>query len=155
VKPVTPGALPEVQALLETLYSLSGHYTLSGQHNYPNVKSRNSEFAAKYTGKMPAIFSSDLGHAKADDFDSYLARPDIVKEAIRQHQLGALVTLCWHAVPPTADEPVTFQQLPGSDPKKLTSVQGKLLDEQFKDVLTPGTALYQKCVPKSTPSPFS
>lgn len=144
IRPVTPGASPEAKALLETLYSISGHYTLTGQHNYPNVKSRNTEFATKYTGKAPAVFSSDLGHAKAGDADSYLARPDIVKEAIRQHQLGALVTLCWHAVPPTADEPITFQQLPGSDPKNLKSVQGKLLDEQFKDLLTPGTALYQK-----------
>ena len=143
-KPVTPGASVEAKALLETLYTISGHYTLTGQHNYPNIKSRNTEFATKYTGKVPAVFSSDLGHSKAGDADSYLARPDIVQEAIRQHQLGAVVTLCWHAVPPTADEPVTFQQLPNSDPKNLKSVQGKLLDEQFKDLLTPGTALYQK-----------
>jgi mannan endo-1,4-beta-mannosidase len=144
IKPVTPGAMPETRALLATLYAISGHYTLTGQHNYPATKDHNSEFAAKYTGRMPAIFSSDLGFAKAGDTDSYLARPDIVKEAIRQHQLGALVTLCWHAVPPTADEPVTFRPMPDSDPNHLTSVQGKLLDDQFKDLLTPGTALYKK-----------
>jgi mannan endo-1,4-beta-mannosidase len=67
-----------------------------------------------------------------------------VKEAIWQNALGSIVALCWHAVPPTADEPVTFRQLPGSDPNKLSSVQGKLLDAQFKDVLTPGTALYDR-----------
>ena len=144
IKPVTPQASPEVRALLEVLYAISGQHTLTGQHNYPNTKSRNSEFAAKYIGKTPAIFSTDWGHAKAGDSDSYLARPDIVQEAIRQHQLGSLVTICWHAVPPTADEPVTFRQLPNSDPKALSSVSGKLLDDQFKDVLTPGTALYQK-----------
>jgi mannan endo-1,4-beta-mannosidase len=88
------------------------------------------------------IFGSDWGHAKAGDSDSYLARPDIVQEAIRQHQRGSIVALCWHAVPPTANEPITFRQLPNSDPKALSSVQGKLLDEQFRDVLTPGTALY-------------
>jgi hypothetical protein len=142
IKPVTPQASPEARALLETLYALSGHYTLTGQHNYPNTKSHNSEFAAEYTGKIPAIFSSDWGHAVGGNSDSYLARPDIVQEAIRQHQRGALVTLCWHAVPPTADEPVTFRPLPGADPKMLKSVQGQLLDEQFKDLLTPGTALY-------------
>ena len=143
-KPVTPNASPEAAALLQFLYDISGKYTLTGQHNYPNTKSRNSQFAAKYIGKTPVIFGSDWGHAKAGDSDSYLARPDIVQEAIRQHQMGAIVALCWHAVPPTADEPITFRQLPGSDPKKLTSVQGRLLDEQFRDVLTPGTVLYER-----------
>ena len=143
-KPVTPQASPEATALLEMLYDISGKYLLTGQHNYPNTKNRNSEFAAKYTGKTPAIFSSDWGHAQDGNSDSYLARPDIVQEAIRQHRLGALVTICWHAVPPTGDEPTTFRPLPDSDPKVLKSVQGKLLDDQFKDVLTPGTALYNK-----------
>ena len=141
-KPVTPGASPEAVALLQLLYDISGNHILTGQHNYPNTKSRNSEFASRYIGKTPVIFGSDWGHAKAGDSDSYLARPDIVQEAIRQHERGSIVALCWHAVPPTANEPITFRQLPNSDPKALSSVQGKLLDEQFRDVLTPGTALY-------------
>ena len=144
IRPVTPQASPEARALLEVLYAISGKYTLTGQHNYPNTKSRNSQFAMRYIGRTPAVFSTDWGHAKAGDSDSYLARPDIVQEAIRQHKLGSLVTICWHAVPPTADEPVTFRQLPNSDPKALSSVSGRLLDDQFKDVLTPGTALHQK-----------
>jgi mannan endo-1,4-beta-mannosidase len=141
-KPVTPNASPEAAALLQLLYDISGKYTLTGQHNYPNTKSRNSQFASRYIGKTPVIFGSDWGQAKAGDSDSYLARPDIVQEAIREHQQGSIVALCWHAVPPTADEPVTFAKLPGSDPKMLRSVQGKLLDEQFQEVLTPGTPLY-------------
>ncbi len=141
-KPVTPRASPEAAALLQVLYDISGKYILTGQHNYPSVGARNSEFASKYIGKTPVIFGKDMGFAKAGDTDSYLARPDIVKEAIRQHQMGSLVALCWHAVPPTADEPVTFRPLPNSDPNLLKSVQGKLTDEQFRDVLTPGTALY-------------
>jgi hypothetical protein len=46
-------------------------------------------------------------------------------------------------VPPTTDEPTTFRPLPNSDPKMLASVSGHLLDGQFQDVLTPGTALYK------------
>jgi mannan endo-1,4-beta-mannosidase len=141
-RPVTPDASPEAVALLQALYRISGKYILTGQHNYPATGSRNSEFASRYIGKTPVIFGKDFGFAKAGDTDSYLARADIVKEAIREHRLGSLVALCWHAVPPTADEPVTFRPLPGSDPKSLRSVQGKLLDDQFKDLLTPGTALY-------------
>ena len=143
-KPVTPGASPEAKELLKFIYSISGKYTLTGQHNYPNAKSRNSEFALKYIGKTPVIFSSDFGFAKDGDKDAYHARPDIVAEAIKEHQSGSIIALMWHAVPPTADEPVTFQQQQGENsPGKLASVQGQLTDEQFKDLLTPGTALYK------------
>ena len=123
-KPVTPGASPEATALLQVLYDISGKYILTGQHNYPAVGARNSEFASKYIGKTPVIFGKDFGFAKAGDTDSYLARPDIVKEAIRQHQMGSLVALCWHAVPPTADEPVTFRPLAGADRRLSRASRG-------------------------------
>ncbi|MBN2011233.1 hypothetical protein JW960_17955 [candidate division KSB1 bacterium] len=144
VKSVTPHASPEAKALLELFYRISGNHILTGQHNYPNTRDRNSQFAAQYIGKTPIIWSTDMGFAKAGDTDSYLARPDIVEEAKRQHQLGSIVTICWHAVPPTADEPVTFRPQRGEKviPESLATVQGRLLDEQFRDVLTPGTALY-------------
>jgi mannan endo-1,4-beta-mannosidase len=142
--PVDPKAIPEAKALLEYIYSISGKQILSGQHNYPNVRDRNSQFAAQYIGKTPVVFSTDWGFADEHSTDSYLGRPDIVEEAIRQHHQGAIVTICWHAVPPTADEPVTFRAMPGSDPKALASVQGKILDEQFRDVLTPGTKLHAR-----------
>jgi len=143
-EPVTPHASPEAIALLEFTYSISGKYTLTGQHNYPATRDRNSQFATEYSGKTPAIWSTDMGFAEEGDTDSYLARPDIVKEAIRQHKKGAIITICWHAVPPTADEPVTFQPRGPFPPDSLASVQGQLLDEQFKDVLTPGTRLYER-----------
>jgi mannan endo-1,4-beta-mannosidase len=146
VKPATPNASPEARALLDLFYAISGKYTLTGQHNYPNTRDRNSQFAAKYIGKTPAIWSTDMGFAKDGDTDSYLARPDIVEEAKRQHRQGSLVTICWHAVPPTADEPVTFRPVPGraSKPESLATVQGRLLDRQFRDILTPGTPLYRR-----------
>lgn len=143
MNPVTKNASPEARALLKFFYSISGKYLLTGQHNYPNVKDRNTRFAADYIGKTPVVYSTDWGFAFDGNTDSYLARQDIVNEAIRQNKLGSVITLCWHAVPPTANEPVTFQPLPGYDSTKLASVQGRLLDQQFKDVLTPGTALYK------------
>jgi mannan endo-1,4-beta-mannosidase len=140
--PVTPNASPEAVALLAYLRSLTGHYILTGQHNYPMSGDRNSRYAADYIGKTPVIWSQDFGFSGGDDKDSYLARPAIVQEAVRQHRKGAIVTLCWHAVPPTADEPITFQPLPGADSTALASVQGRLLDRQFRDLLTPGTTLH-------------
>lgn len=143
-KPVTPNASPEATALLAYIQSLSGRHILSGQHNYPATGDRNSRFAADYIGKTPVVWSQDFGFAKDGDKDSYLARPAIIEEAIRQHRKGAIITLCWHAVPPTADEPITFQPLPDADSTALASVQGRLLDRQFQDILTPGTELHER-----------
>ena len=146
VEPSNPDATPEAKALLELFYKISGKYTLTGQHNFPNARDRNSRFYAGEVGKTPAIWSSDFGFAEDGDKDSYLARPDIVKEAIRQHKKGAIVNLCWHAVPPTVDEPVTFQPIPGVEvaPDKLASVQGQLTDEQYRELMTPGTPLRKR-----------
>jgi mannan endo-1,4-beta-mannosidase len=135
-------ATPEAKALLKLFYDISGQYLLTGQHNFPNVKDRNSVFATNFIGKPPAVWSTDMGFEREGNTDSYLARPDIVKEGIRQHQMGSIITICWHAVPPTAVEPVTFQPRTGADSSKLESVQGKLLNQQFKDLLTPGTIMY-------------
>ena len=144
ITPVTPNASPEARALLDLLVRISGKYTLTGQHNYPNTGDKNSQFAASYIGRTPVVWSSDFGFAKDGDTDSYLARPDIVEEAKRQHRLGSIITICWHAVPPTADEPVTFRPARrGTPPESLASVQGRLLDRQFQDLLTPGTELHK------------
>jgi len=145
IDPVTPNASPEAKALLKYIYSINGKYTLSGQHNFPASGEKNTLFAADYIGKTPVVWSQDFGFAADGDKDSYLARPAIIQEAIKQHQNGAIVTFCWHAVPPTANEPVTFQPLPGKDPAlPLASVQGRLSDKQFRDILTPGTDLYKQ-----------
>ncbi|HLO59759.1 MAG TPA: glycosyl hydrolase [Bacteroidales bacterium] len=141
-EPCNPDATPEAKALIHLYYQISGKYTLTGQHNYPNTKDQNTRFAAKYEGQTPVIWSSDMGFAKDGDYDSYLARPDIVREAIRQHKKGSIITLCWHAVPPTANEPVTFQPRRKVSADSLESVQGRLPDYQFRDLLTPGTAIY-------------
>jgi mannan endo-1,4-beta-mannosidase len=143
-EPVNPNASPEARALLDLFYRISGKYMLTGQHNYPNTKDQNSRFAAKYSGQTPAIWSTDMGFAKEGDKDSYLARPEIIKEAIRQHKKGSIITICWHAVPPTANEPVTFQTQGKGVPDSLASVQGRFSDAQFKEILTPGTGLYNK-----------
>ncbi len=142
--PVSSNASPEAKALLQLLYDLSGKYTLTGQHNYPRAVDTFSVSAAQYIGRTPVIWSMDMGFAKGSDKDSYLMRPINVKEAIKQNKAGAIVTICWHAVPPTADEPITFQPLPGADPQQLKSVQGRLTDQQFKDILTPGTELNKR-----------
>ena len=42
-QPVNPDATPAARALLHDLDTISGHATISGQHNYPNTVSRYSD----------------------------------------------------------------------------------------------------------------
>jgi mannan endo-1,4-beta-mannosidase len=133
-EPVNPHASPEARALLKYLYSISGRYTLAGQHNYPNTIARWTDRAYDLTGKYPALFGQDFGFSAGDDKDSILSRPAMIAEVERQYRNGAVVTLTWHAVRPTEDEPVSFRE----------SVQGHLTDFEWKELLTPGSHLYNR-----------
>jgi mannan endo-1,4-beta-mannosidase len=132
--PVNPQASPEARALLSYLYSISGRYILTGQHNYPNTIANWTDRAYDLTGKYPAVFGQDFGVQGGSDKDSTLARPALVEEAMRQYRNGAVVTFTWNAVRPTDDEPVTFRE----------SVQGHLSDFEWREVLTPGTHLFER-----------
>ena len=109
IKPVTPNASPEAAALLKYIQGISGRHTMTGQHNFPNTKDASTLRVAQLYGKIPAVFGQDFGFAAPGDKDAVAARPDIIAECKRQWTNGSIITLCWHAVPPTADEPVTFQ----------------------------------------------
>ena len=132
--PVNPDATPEARALLHLLDDVSGKAILSGEHNYPNTISRYSDRVLELTGKFPTIFGQDFGFAGNNDKDSTLSRPAMIREVIRQYRAGAIPALCWHAVPPTQDEPVTFQG----------SILSHLSDWEFRQLLTPGTALHAR-----------
>lgn len=134
IEPVNPNASPEARALLRYLYSISGQYTLSGQHNFPNTIARWTDRAYDLTGKFPAVFGQDFGFQGGEDKDSILARPALVAEIQRQYRHGAVITLTWHAVRPTDDEPVWFRD----------SVQGHLTDFEWSELLRPGSRLYER-----------
>jgi mannan endo-1,4-beta-mannosidase len=131
--PVNADATPEARALLREIDSVSGHAILSGEHNYPNTGSLYSDRVFDLTGKYPAIFGQDFGFAGGDDKDSTLSRPAMIREVIRQYRAGAVPALCWHEVPPTESEPVTF----------TGSILSHLTDAQFHQLLTPGTEIHK------------
>jgi mannan endo-1,4-beta-mannosidase len=133
-QPVNPDATPATRALLHDLDTITGHATISGQHNYPNTVSRYSDRVYDLTGEYPGIFGQDFGFSGGDDKDSALGRPSMIQEVIRQYRNGAVIALTWHAVRPTDDEPVTFHD----------SVQGHLTDWEWHQLLTPGTDLYAR-----------
>jgi len=132
--PVNPHATSEARALLAFLDSISGKAIVSGQHNYPNDGSRWTDLSYDLTGKYPGIFGGDFGFSGGSDKDSALSRPAMIAEAERQYRNGAIVTLIWHELRPTDDEPVTFHD----------SVQGHLSDYEWRQLLTPGTPLYKR-----------
>lgn len=132
-EPVNPDASPEARNLLRYLYSIQGKYTLSGQHNYPGTISQYSDEAFQLTGKYPAVWGQDFGFT-ATGKDGIDSRPAMIKEAIRKYEQGFIITLMWHAVRPIDDEPNGWKE----------SVQNKLTEEQWRELVTPGTELHNR-----------
>lgn len=129
--PVAPNASPEAVKLLDYLYSLSGQHTLSGQHCAPLVGSTRLVGVFRQTERYPAVFGQDFGFSAPGTWDGINYRQRVVDEAIRRSSEGFIITLMWHAVRPIEDEPVTFRD----------SVQGKLTDEEWRDLVEAVLAL--------------
>jgi mannan endo-1,4-beta-mannosidase len=133
INPVNPQASPEARELLSYLYSISGKKTLSGQHNYPGFHSGYSERAREITGHIPALWGQDFGFT-ADGQDGINHRSFNIEEAVRRHREGSIITLMWHAVRPIDDEPNGWKE----------SVQNKLTDAQWGELLTVGSPLFNR-----------
>jgi mannan endo-1,4-beta-mannosidase len=89
----------------------------------------------KYTGgHYPAVFGQDFGFSAPGTWDGINYRQQIVDETIRRNSEGFIITLMWHAVRPIEDEPVTFEH----------SIQGKLTDDEWRELVTPGTQLNER-----------
>jgi len=132
--PITLNASQEAVQLLEYLYSISGKHTLTGQHCIPLSGSTRLAGVEKLTGLYPVIFGQDFGFSAAGTWDGINFRQQIVDEAIRRHNDGFIITLMWHAVRPTEEEPVTFER----------SILGKLTDREWNDLLTPGNEIHER-----------
>lgn len=134
VQPVTPRPAPEAVNLLRYIHSISGKHTLAGQHCVPLVGSTRLVVVHRQTKHYPAVFGQDFGFDSPGTWDGINFRQQIVDEAIRRHHEGFIITLMWHAVRPTEDEPVTFRE----------SIQGKLTDREWNDLVTPGTEINER-----------
>lgn len=132
--PVSPNPSPEVVALLDFLSHLSGEKTLTGQHCPPLLGSSRLSVVHRYTGDYPALFGQDFGFSFPGYWDGINYRQRIVDEAIRRHQEGFIITLMWHAVPPTMDEPVRFE----------SGIQSALTEAEWTELVTPGSHLHER-----------
>ncbi len=124
-QPVNPSATPEARELLSFLYSISGTYTLSGEHNFASDLSRYDDEVFAMTGKRPVVWGSDFSFNDiGEGFERYQhagplsitvpferpcvhtgltveeGRQGIVNEAIAQARLGRIITLMWHCCDP-------------------------------------------------------
>ncbi|QJD95019.1 glycosyl hydrolase family 26 [Mucilaginibacter robiniae] len=128
IAPVNSHATTEVKNLLRYLYSIKGKNIITGQHNYNEQLNAFSDSARHITGKMPALWGTDFILSGTQDNG-----PQIVAEAIKKSKEGYLVTLMWHQGRPIDNPPYGWKE----------SVQGKLTNVQWQELVTPGTALNQ------------
>lgn len=84
---------------------MSGKGILSGQHNFPNQRSQDTDQVFAATGKYPAIWGSDFGFLDGEDKDSIIHRDLMIEEAKKQAAAGSIIYFCWHMLRPTEDEP--------------------------------------------------
>jgi mannan endo-1,4-beta-mannosidase len=134
IKPVTPDPSPEAVELLKYIYEISGSYTLAGQHCAPLVGSSRLSVLYRFTKHYPALFGQDFGFSYPGYWDGINYRQRMIDEAIMRHRDGFIITFMWHAVRPIEDEPVEFRE----------SIQGKLSDEEWQDLITPGTEINER-----------
>ena len=133
--PVNPNATKEAKALLEKLYQLSGKKTLSGQHVYCNDLTTPLDSLYSITGKIPAMWGSDMmgyDHGSAD------TRQEVSDEAIRQHRNGSIITLMYHMVKPWDHDSLSY----------VRSIKGLVTDEQWEKVIKPGTKEHNQWLEK-------
>lgn len=113
---------------LNYLYSISGTKTIGGIHNKeplnaPTAYTDQLEFVS---GKVAGLWGGDFL------FNSYADRWTMIREAERQWQKGAFVTLTWHACNPAQNvSPCTFN----------SGVTSQMSDADWADLVTDGTVL--------------
>jgi mannan endo-1,4-beta-mannosidase len=96
------------------------------------------------TGKYPAIWGSDFGFLDGEDKDSVIHRDLMIEEAKKQAAAGSIVYLCWHMLRPTEDEPAKAGENGRQSEAWRGSVQARLTDEQWQELITPDTPLHQR-----------
>lgn len=115
---------------LRYLDSISGKRTIAGIHNRePNATpAKWTDEIFKTTGKFPALWSGDFLF-QAENINT---RKTMIEEALNQWKRGAFINLMWHACNPALSQPCGWDK---------NGVSSKLTDEQWKVLITDGTAL--------------
>lgn len=123
--------------VLEYLKSISGKYTVSGEHNREPNSSPSKFYNQVHdtTGKWPGLWSCDFLFER--EYITPSSRWTMTYEAEKQWNNGAIVQLMFHTCPPTQEEPC------GWDPGVINQL---LTDTQWNDLVTPGGTLYNNWI---------
>ncbi len=115
---------------LNYLYSISGKYTVAGQHNKePNaIPDKWTNEIYSITGKYPGLWSGDFLFQE----ENIKNRQLMINEAVKQWHNGAIINLMWHACNPAFAEPCAWDS---------AGIMSHLTDEQWKELITDGTPL--------------
>jgi mannobiose 2-epimerase len=125
-EPVNENATPEARKLLKYLYSIRGRRIIAGHHNDAMRPDTFITRVRELTGKSPQVWGCD--------FINYYRQGNpekIVQEALKKYKAGYIITMMWHAGRPKDDPPFGWKE----------SVQAKLTDDEWKELITPGTNL--------------
>jgi mannan endo-1,4-beta-mannosidase len=128
-EPVNPATTPEARQILSYIYSIKGKGMLSGQHSYTEQPNLFIDSVVAITGKKPAVWGADFIWSGSKDLGQ-----TVVNEAIRRHKEGYIISLMWHQGRPSDNPPYGWKE----------SVQADLTDAQWKELITPGTALHTR-----------
>ncbi|HTY11444.1 MAG TPA: glycosyl hydrolase [Bacteroidota bacterium] len=130
-EPVNHNATPEAKKLLEYLYSIKGKHIIAGHHNAVGRADVFPDRVHELTGKRPEIWGCDfINYYRPGNADS------LVQEAYQKYRDGYIITLMWHVGRPQDDPPFKWKE----------SVQGRMTDNEWRELTTPGTPLNARWV---------
>jgi mannan endo-1,4-beta-mannosidase len=113
---------------LEYLKSISGKQTVAGVHNPSNaLPTQYTQEIFNFFGRKPALWSAGFSY----DAEQISNRWNMIHEAKRQWEAGALVSLAWDACSPVLVEPCSANQ----------GIYSRLSDAQWAELITNGTPL--------------
>jgi len=128
-EPVNPTHAGGARAA-EDAVRVSGKGILSGQHNFPNQRSQDTDRVYAATGKYPAIWGSDFGFLDGEDKDSVIHRDLMIEEAKKQAAADRSSICVAHVA---ADETNRQSGRERQAKRSLAgSVQARLTDEQWR-----------------------
>lgn len=131
----SPHLSEEALTLLNYIDEISEKQILTGQHSYLSQLSLACDSLYRLTGKYPAIRGYDFGFSGVPgDTDDIAFRPALMKEIKMQYQKGSIITITYHQANPVMGEPCTFKE----------GVQSELTEEEWDELLEPGSELYGK-----------
>jgi mannan endo-1,4-beta-mannosidase len=125
---LTTQAQTQTLTSIEYLKGISGKQTVAGVHNPSNaLPAQYTQEIFNFFGRKPALWSADFSY----DVEQISHRWNMIQEAKRQWEAGALVSLAWDACNPVLVEPCSANR----------GIYSRLSDAQWAELITDGTPL--------------